>query len=182
MVFPVFLLIISSFSILDFYLALPGKKKDALVNGHVEKVQAITLQRQRDRQRQMEQIQVAREIQVSKDAEALQKFRRTFYAKGTSISKPRESPPMGLGNIQKRTFRLTCHSITHLQIVTRESLKGRKFNSVLLQISQQKMLWINSRQRWIECWSVGISSSRQIFQVWRKFSSPIKKSKGSWAT
>ena len=66
------------------------------VDPTVEKVREVTLQRERDRQRQLQQIHVDRQIQNSKDLEAMEKFRRTFYAKGTSIH-PEITPPMGLG-------------------------------------------------------------------------------------
>ena len=66
------------------------------VDPTVEKVREVTLQRERDRQRQLQQIHVDRQIQNSKDLEAMEKFRRTFYAKGTSIH-PENPPPMGVG-------------------------------------------------------------------------------------
>ena len=62
----------------------------------VEKVREVTLQRERDRQRQLQQIQVDRQIQNSKDLEAMENFRRTFYAKGRTIH-PEKPPPLGIG-------------------------------------------------------------------------------------
>merc|ERR1712227_721220 len=65
------------------------------VDPSFEKVREVTLQREQDRQRQLQQIQVDRQIQNSKDLEAMEKFRRTFFAKGTSIH-PEKPPPMGI--------------------------------------------------------------------------------------
>ena len=66
------------------------------VDPTVEKVREVTLQRERDRQRQLQQIQVDRQIQNSKDLEAMENFRRTFYAKGRTIH-PEKPPPLGIG-------------------------------------------------------------------------------------
>ena len=63
---------------------------------NLNRVREVTIQRQRDRVRQLQQIQVDRQIQKSKDIEAMANFRRTFYAKGNSIQ-PQRQPPMGVG-------------------------------------------------------------------------------------
>ena len=42
----------------------------------LKKVREVTLQRERDRQRQLQQIHVDRQVQNSKDLEAMEKFRQ----------------------------------------------------------------------------------------------------------
>ena len=42
----------------------------------MKKVREVTLQRERDRQRQLQQIHVDRQVQNSKDLEAMEKFRQ----------------------------------------------------------------------------------------------------------
>ena len=58
------------------------------VDPTVEKVREVTLQRERDRQRQLQQIHVDRQVQNSKDLEAMEKFRQgLLLATGRCSSK-----------------------------------------------------------------------------------------------
>ena len=75
----------------------------------LEKVRELTMKRNLDRQRQLEQIQVDRQLQNLKDLRARERFRNRFHKKNFPINF--EAPPIGIGKICK------CYVISKVSII-----------------------------------------------------------------
>ena len=84
-----------------FFSLENGREEGKFFGPSLKKVRDVTLRRQSDRQRQLEQIQVDRQLQLTRDYEARANFRRTFHSKAIH-AKPTPLPPMGKGMNFKR--------------------------------------------------------------------------------
>ena len=77
-----------------------GEKK--FFGPSLRKVREVTERRQHDRQRQLQQIQVDRQLQLTRDYEARANFRRTFHSRPIH-SKPIQIAPFGKGKVMSRS-------------------------------------------------------------------------------
>ena len=68
----------------------------------LKKVRDVTLRRHNDRQRQLEQIQVDRQLQLTRDYEARANFRKTFHTRPIH-ARPTPLAPMGKGKDSSNT-------------------------------------------------------------------------------
>ena len=66
------------------------------------------MKRNLDRQRQLEQIQVDRQLQNLKDLRARERFRNRFHKKNFPINF--EAPPIGIGKIHDTTLKYLLSS------------------------------------------------------------------------
>lgn len=116
----------------------------------LKKVRDVTLRRHNDRQRQLEQIQVDRQLQLTRDYEARANFRKTFHTR-TIHARPTPLAPMGKGmkfiQSKKRQFSTIFNFI--FQTAMTEFSRSGKFNLAVVRQKLQKTLWTSSRQRWI---------------------------------
>ena len=116
----------------------------------LKKVRDVTLRRHNDRQRQLEQIQVDRQLQLTRDYEARANFRKTFHTRPIH-ARPTPLAPMGKGmkfiQYKKRQFSTIFNFI--FQTAMTEFSRSGKFNLVVVRQKLQKTLWTSSRQRWI---------------------------------
>ena len=116
----------------------------------LKKVRDVTLRRHNDRQRQLEQIQVDRQLQLTRDYEARANFRKTFHTRPIH-ARPTPLAPMGKGmkfiQSKKRQFSTIFNFI--FQTAMTEFSRSGKFNLAVVRQKLQKTLWTSSRQRWI---------------------------------